>query len=529
MRADLEFGTIANLVRQNATRFADLEAVVDNEKRLTYPQLNDAVREAARSYIACGIQKGDRVSIWAPNIWEWVIAALGAVTVGGVLVPLNTRFKGEEAAYILSRSRARMLLCVNGFLGNNYVTWLRAADTPTPSVERIVVMRGDAPDGTIDWQQFLDLGKDIPDSDVDARIDSLSPDDLSDIFFTSGTTGRPKGVMTNHAQNIRVFDDWSQTVGVIRGDRFLIVNPFFHTFGYKGGILGCLIRGATIIPEVVFDVPTALRRISTEKVSMLPGPPTLFLSILNHPERDNFDLSSLRLAVTGAAAVPVEMLRRMREELTFKTIITAYGLTESCGTISMCRPEDDYETISLTSGRALVDVEVKIVDDDFKEVPRGEAGEIVCRGYNVMQGYFEDEAATAEAITADGWLHTGDIGTMNDRGYINITDRKKDLFIVGGFNAYPAEIENYLLGHPDIAQVAVIGVPDERQGEVGWAFVTARPGSTIDPEEVVTWSRERMANYKVPRRVVVLDALPTNPNGKVTKFELRDLAAKYSQ
>jgi acyl-CoA synthetase (AMP-forming)/AMP-acid ligase II len=223
------------------------------------------------------------------------------------------------------------------------------------------------------------------------------------------------------------------------------------------------------------------------------------------------------------------MLRRMREELTLKTIITAYGLTESCGTISMCRADDDYETISLTSGRALIDVEVKIVDDDFNEVPRGEAGEIVCRGYNVMQGYFEDEAATAEAITADGWLHTGDIGTMNDRGYINITDRKKDLFIVGGFNAYPAEIENYLLGHPDIAQVAVIGVPDERQGEVGWAFVTARPGSTIDPDEVVAWSRERMANYKVPRRVVVLDALPTNPNGKVTKFELRDLAAKFSQ
>ncbi|MBM3638210.1 MAG: AMP-binding protein [Actinobacteria bacterium] len=529
MRADLEFGTIAKLVRQNATRFADLEAVVDNEKRLTYPQLNEAVRGAARSYIACGIQKGDRVSIWAPNIWEWVIAALGAVTVGGVLVPLNTRFKGEEAAYILSRSRARMLLCVNGFLGNDYVTWLRGADTPTPSIERIVVMRGDAPDGTIDWQQFLALGKDVADSEVDARIDALSPDDLSDIFFTSGTTGRPKGVMTNHAQNIRVFDDWSQTVGVIRGDRFLIVNPFFHTFGYKGGILGCLIRGATIIPEVVFDVPTALRRISAEKVSMLPGPPTLFLSILNHPERDKFDLSSLRLAVTGAAAVPVEMLRRMREELTFQTIITAYGLTESCGTISMCRPEDDYETISLTSGRALIDVEVKIIDDAFNEVPRGEAGEIVCRGYNVMQGYFEDEAATAEAITADGWLHTGDIGTMNDRGYINITDRKKDLFIVGGFNAYPAEIENYLLSHPDIAQVAVIGVPDERQGEVGWAFVTARPGSTIDPEEVVTWSRERMANYKVPRRVVVLEALPTNPNGKVTKFELRDLAVKLSQ
>ena len=323
---------------------------------------------------------------------------------------------------------------------------------------------------------------------------------------------------------MRVFEDWANIIGLAQGDRYLIVNPFFHTFGYKAGIIASLLKGATMIPEAVFDVPAVLQRVSDEKVTVLPGPPTLYLSILNHPDRDRFNLGSLRLAVTGAAAVPVEMIKRMREELTFKTIVTAYGLTESTGTISMCRPEDDPEIISTTSGRAIHDVEVRIVDDNNLEVPRGTAGEIVARGYNVMSGYYGDPVATAEAIDSGGWLHTGDIGVMDANGYIDITDRKKDMFIVGGFNAYPAEIENSLLGHTSIAQAAVIGVPDERQGEVGWAFVVARTGATIDPDGLISWCRERMANYKVPRRIVVVDALPTNPSGKVLKYELRTRA-----
>ena len=516
--------TIGRLVFAAAEMYGDTEALVDGSFRVTFGELRWHVQDTAASFVAAGLQRGDRVAIWAPNSAEWVVAALGASAAGGVLVPLNTRFKGGEAADILLRSGAIVLLCEPGFLGNDYVGMLRDNGVALPELRQIVVLRGDAAPGTMSWQQFRDLGDVHSENEALQRIDGGSPLDLSDVIFTSGTTGRPKGVMCTHLQTLRVFQAWSEIVGLTHGDRYLIVNPFFHTFGYKAGFLACLLRGATIVPEPVFDVPTVLRRVAAERITMLPGPPTMFLSILDEPNRDQYDLSSLRLAVTGAAAVPVEMIRRMREELTFRAIVTGYGLTESTGAITMCRPEDDPETIATTSGRAIPDIEVRVIDVDGKEVPRGKPGEIVCRGYNVMQGYFRDEQATAEAIDRQGWLHTGDIGVMDDRGYLAITDRMKDMFIVGGFNAYPAEIENALLGHPAIAQAAVIGVPDERMGEVGHAFVVARAASAVDPAEVIEWARERMANFKLPRVVHVLDALPTNASGKVQKFVLREIA-----
>jgi HIP---CoA ligase len=513
--------TIPALVDTAARLHGDTEALVDGPVRLTFTELRHEVRAAAKAFIAAGVIRGDRVAIWCPNVAEWVIAALGAQTAGAAIVPLNTRFKGPEAADIIARSKSRVLLCANGFLGNDYVGMLGAAATELPDLERIVVLRGETADGAESWADFRAAGADIDDATLEAAASAVAPDDLSDIIFTSGTTGRPKGVMCTHHQTLRTFEDWSGIVGLTAGDRYLVVNPFFHTFGYKAGFLSCLLRGATIVPEAVFDVDAVLARVEAERITMLPGPPTLLLSILAHPDRARFDLSSLRLTVTGAAPVPVEMIRRMREELTFSTIITGYGLTESTGTIAMCRPDDDPATISGTSGRAIHDVEVRVVDDDGVEVPRGTPGEIVCRGYNVMQGYLDDPAATAEAIDADGWLHTGDIGTMNEAGYLTITDRKKDMFIVGGFNAYPAEIENGILAHPAVAQVAVVGVPDDRMGEVGHAYVVARAGADIDPDELIAWCRERMANYKVPRAVHVRDALPLNASGKVLKYELR--------
>lgn len=517
MRADEQWGTIGRLVMASAERFPEVEALVDGDLRLTFPQLRDAVVEAARAHIAAGVGPGDRVAIWAPNIAEWVISGLGAVTAGAVLVPLNTRYKGTEAADIIRRSGASVLLCVNGFLGNDYVGMLDGQDLDC----RVVVLRGESPAGTVAWSEYVAAGSSVTDDEVTARLDSTSPDDLCDLVFTSGTTGAPKGVMVTHAQTLRVFEVWADVVGLLEADRYLVVNPFFHTFGYKAGIIASLLKGATIIPEPVFDVQKVLARIAAEKVSMLPGPPTLFLSILNDPARDTFDLSSLRVAVTGAAAIPVSMIERMRDELTFRTIITAYGLTEATGTVTMCRAEDDPETIALTSGRAIPDTEVRIVDEDNNELPRGEAGEIVCRGYNVMLGYLDNPEATAETIDADGWLHTGDVGIMDERGYVRITDRTKDMFIVGGFNAYPAEIENLLMGYEGIAQVAVIGVPDERMGEVGMAFVVARDGVQIDADALSVWARDAMANFKAPRHYRIVDALPTNASGKVVKVELR--------
>ncbi|MEZ4287847.1 MAG: AMP-binding protein [Polyangiales bacterium] len=320
---------------------------------------------------------------------------------------------------------------------------------------------------------------------------------------------------------MRAFADWSHIVGLERGDRYLIVMPFFHSFGYKAGWLSALMQGATIFPEPVFDVNVVLRRIEDDRITMLPGPPALYQSILMHPERKRFDISSLRLSATGAASIPVELIRQMKDELGFDKVVTAYGLTECCGVVTMCRPDDDAETIATTSGRAIPDVEVRIVGPEGKTMPPNEPGEIVARGYNVMKGYFDAPEATAEAIDADGWFHTGDVGMLDERGNIKITDRMKDMFIVGGFNAYPAEIENTLLNMDGVGEVAVIGVPDERLGEVGMAFIVPRPNRTITETEVVAWCRENMANFKVPRKVAIVDALPRNATGKVLKFELR--------
>ena len=523
-RGDLEWGTTPKLVLAQAARWGDNPAVVDGDLTLSYIDLANQVEQAARAFIAAGLERGDRASIWAPNIPEWIVAALGVHAAGGVLVPLNTRFKGAEAAFVLGRSGARLLFTVTDFLDADYVAVLRAANVELPALEQIVVLRGDVPDGARSWSDFLEHGSSVPREDAHERMAVVESTDVSDILFTSGTTGRPKGVMTTHGQNLRAFRDWAEVIGLRHGDRYLIVNPFFHAFGYKAGILASLMTGATIYPQLVFDVAQVMARVAAEKISMLPGPPTLYQTILNHPDLEHFDMSSLRLAVTGAAAIPVELIVRMRRELTFEAIVTGYGLTEACGIATMCRHDDDPETIATTSGRAIPGVEVLIVDDGGGEAPRGDPGEVVVRGYNVMQGYFDDPAETAVAIDGGGWLHTGDIGTMDERGYLKITDRKKDMFIAGGFNAYPAEIESLMLANEAIAQVAVIGIPDERMGEVGMAYVVLRPGATATPDGLVAWCREQMANYKAPRRVEIVDALPLNASGKVLKIELRERA-----
>ena len=529
-RGDLRWATIPVLVRDAADRFGEKEAVVDRSAdqavRITFAELRDRVDATARAMVAAGVESGDRVAIWAPNCWEWVVTLLGLQTAGAALVPLNTRYKGIEATEILRSSRAKLLFTVEGFLGNDYVTMLRDSGGLPSDLDNVVLLRdtGIVPEGVSTLEEFLARGEAVDQGVVEERVQALDPSDVSDLVFTSGTTGHPKGVVQTHAKSLRAFLDWSDLVGLRGDDRYLIVNQFFHTFGYKAGILACLMTGATMVPLGVFDVEAALEAIEAESISMVPGPPTLYQTLINHPGFDRERASSLRLAVTGAAVVPVELVRRMERDLGFETVLTAYGLTEACGVVSVCRREDDAVTIATTSGRAIPGVEVRVVDDDGTEVPRGGSGEVVVRGYNVMEGYFEEPEQTAEAIDADGWLHTGDVGVMDERGYLRITDRTKDMFIVGGFNAYPAEIEQLLLAHPHVAQAAVVGVPDERQGEVGFAFVVPAARTSPDPTEVVAWARDRMANFKAPRFVRVVDVLPLNASGKVLKFELRQRA-----
>jgi acyl-CoA synthetase (AMP-forming)/AMP-acid ligase II len=543
-RGDLEWGTVPGLVQDAAARFGEAEALVDRNgpggttTRWSFDRLAEEVATATRAVVAHGIEPGDRVAVWAPNCAEWVVAALGAVGAGAVLVPLNTRYKGAEAAYILRASGARLLCTVQGFLGTDYPALLaEAADggATLPDLERVVVLRSDGAPGpsgvagapTTGWDDFLAEAERCEPDVAAGRTASLDPSDLSDLIFTSGTTGYPKGAMTTHGQTLRTFATWSEVVGLAPGDRYLIVNPFFHTFGYKAGILACLMAGATMVPEPVFDVDVVLQRVADEHISVLPGPPTIFQSILDHPKRDAYDLSSLRLVVTGAAVVPVELVEALVSELGIETVLTAYGLTEATGTVTMCRRGDPAEVISATSGRAIPDVEVRIVDADGADVATGDPGEVVVRGYNVMPGYFHDDEATAAAIDTAGWLHTGDVGLLDADGNLSITDRLKDMYVSGGFNVYPAEVEAVLRRHPAVGQVAVVGVPDRRMGEVGLAVIVPAPGADVSAlgADLLAFAKERLANFKAPRRVEVVDVLPTNASGKVLKRELRAVYA----
>lgn len=532
MRGDVEWQSIPRLVRTAAERYAGTEAVVEGRTRISYGELGARVERAAAACLARGVGPGDRVAVWAPNSLDWIVAALGAVSAGAVLVPLNTRFKGAEAAYALGRSRARLLFVTGAFLGTSYVAALRraAGDGPgegplpgLPDLREVVVLHGDAPAGFSTWKEFLAGGDGVGADRVRERADAVRGDWPSDLVFTSGTTGRPKGVLITHAQTLRAYEIWSDLAGLRHGDRYLIVNPFFHTFGYKAGVLACLTRGATMIPQPVFDVDTALANIAAERVSVLPGPPTLHQSLLDHPARHSHDLSALRLVVTGAAVVPLRLVERLRGELGVGTVLTAYGLSEASGIVTMCRRGDPPEVIASTSGRAIPGTEVRVVGPDGTPLPPGSPGEVLVRGFHVMRGYDHDQADDpgGDAVTPDGWLRTGDVGVLDADGNLRITDRIKDMFIVGGFNAYPAEIEQLLALHPDVADIAVVGVPDGRLGEVGRAYVVRRPGARSTADDLIAWSRREMANYKVPRQVEFVARLPRNASGKVVKGELR--------
>jgi acyl-CoA synthetase (AMP-forming)/AMP-acid ligase II len=485
------------MVLSAADRFGDAEAVVDGPLRLTFTELVERIRCAAGAFADLGIDQGDRVAIWAPNSAEWIIAAFGLLTAGGVLVPVNTRFKAEEAGDIIARSGVKAVLVQKGFLGQDYTA---PAGTP------VIDLKSD----------FLSSGSPFE--------RAVSGSDVSDIIFTSGTTGPPKGAMMNHRQTLRMYEEWATLADLRVGDRYLQINPYFHTFGLKAGLVTSFLRGATMLPVAVFDVDTVVDLIARERITMLPGPPTLYHSLLTVGDKSK--LSTLRAGVTGAADIPVELVRRIHDELPFQTLMTGYGLTEA-GNVTLSMPDDSFEDVATTAGVPCQGVEVRIADD----------GEVLVRGYGVMQGYLDDPAATAQAIDGDGWLHTGDLGNFTDgsdgvdppcpaplgsrspRRRLRIVGRKKDMFIVGGFNAYPAEIEGFLLSHPAVAQAAVIGVPDERLGQVGKAFIVSK--GPIDADELMGWCRDRMAGFKVPRSVQFLDALPLNATGKVVKDLLR--------
>jgi HIP---CoA ligase len=475
----LAWPTIPEMVLSAADRFGDAEAVVDGPLRLTFAEIVERIRCAAGAFAGLGIGAGDRVAIWAPNSAEWIIAAFGLLTAGGVLVPVNTRFKTDEAGDVITRSGVKAVLTQKGFLGQDYTA---------PAGIPVIDLKSDFLSSSPPFEQ------------------AVNGNDIADVIFTSGTTGRPKGAMMNHRQTLRMYEEWATLANLRAGDRYLQINPYFHTFGLKAGLVTSFLRGATMLPVAVFEINAVVDLIEGERITMLPGPPTLYHSLLG--VSDKARLSTLRAGVTGAADIPVELVRRIHDELPFQTLMTGYGLTEA-GNVTLSRPGDSFEDVATTAGLPCEDVEVRIADD----------GEVLVRGYGVMQGYLDDPAATAQAIDADGWLHTGDLGNFDKSGRLRIDGRKKDMFIVGGFNAYPAEIEGFMLEHPAVAQVAVIGVPDQRLGQVGKAFVV--PKAPVSEQDLIAWCRDRMAGYKSPQYVAFLDELPLNATGKVMKDQLR--------
>jgi acyl-CoA synthetase (AMP-forming)/AMP-acid ligase II len=516
----LVLSTIPAALAHAAREFGDRPAIVEpGGPALSYTELHERVRLTARAFIAAGVRPGDRVAIWAPNTRHWVEAALGASYAGAVLIPVNTRYTGPEALDVLRRGSARALIVAGRFLGVDRLAEVRAAAAEEGAalpgiVVRIPVEPAEPAPGTLDWDGLDALAATVPEAEADARAAAVTPDQVSDILFTSGTTGRSKGAMSAHRQALAVAADWARIGGLTSTDRYLVVNPFFHSFGYKAGILACLVTGAAIVPQLIFDVAETMRIAEAERITVLPGPPTIYQAMLDHPDRARRDLSSLRLAVTGAATVPAVLVERMASELGFGTVLTAYGMTEAV-VATMCRPGDDAHTVAHTAGRAAAGFEVRL----------GEKEEVLLRGPNVMLGYLGDPELTSEAVDAGGWLHTGDSGRLDARGYLTITGRIKDMYICGGFNVYPAEVEQVLARLAGVAESAVIGVPDDRLGEVGKAYVVLQPGHTLSPADVLAYCRTRLANYKLPREVEFRADLPRNPSGKPLKHVLRAEAA----
>ncbi|WP_067242430.1 AMP-binding protein [Microbacterium resistens] len=525
--------TVPALLREKAELGAH-PAIVDAGRVITYGELPARVAEVSRAYLAAGVLPGDRVGLWAPNRAEFILAMLGAQAVGIAVVPLNSRYTGHEAATILARARATAIVLADGFLGRSMSTMLREAAAELgadgavvpglPHLRAVVTMdEGAGP--VLSWSRFLSAGEGVPLARVEEAADAVTADTVMDVLFTSGTTGVPKGVMSAHRQTLGVARSWAKGAFLTPEDRYAVVNPFFHGFGYKAGMITSLMAGTTIYPVAVFDADALLELIQRERITVLPGVPTHFTSLIDHPRLREYDLSSLRFAIAGATAAPETLFRDMVDKLGFRTVAQAYGLTE-CIVATLSRPGESLEHASQTTGPAVEGVEIRVVDPEGRDVGVGEDGEILLRGDSVMLGYFEDEAATRAVVDEDGWFHTGDVGRLDEHGCLKITDRLKDMFIVGGFNVYPAEVENVLRQHPAVNESAVIGVDDARLGTVGRAYVLLLQNAGEDvplpgAADLEAFCRSRLANFKVPREFVFVDEFPRNATGKILKPELR--------
>ena len=518
--------TIPALLRAAARLYGEKPALASAVDGTTsFAELDRQADLVARALLADGMAPAERIAIWAPNLWEWVAVACGVQRIGGTIVPLNTRLRGGEVADIVRRAGITRLFSIGDFLGRFYPDMLRAEQMP--GLRRTVVLRtarsrlsGDE----LDWDSFLASGAATTDELLQQREAAVGADTIADIMFTSGTTGLPKGAVFDHRRSLGGGRAWLGISGMTAEDRYCCFGPFSHNASYKAGWVAGLMAGATIHWPEAYDGKAILDLIAGSRITVMPAPPTVWQEMLAHPNRRDWDISSLRFLSTGATTIPIELMRRLSTETEIAVLSTGYGMTECSGSATHTRPGDDIGRIAYTVGTAIPGTEIRIADAEGRPLPAGTAGEVLIRDDKLLIEYLDNPAATQAAIDAEGWLRSGDVGVLDSDGYLKITDRLKDMYIVGGFNVYPAEIERQMSSLPGLYQCAVIGMPDERLGEVGHAFIVRAAGSSLSEAEVLAWSKANLANYKIPRRVTFVDALPMNTTGKVLKYALKQMA-----
>lgn len=518
----IEAPTIPALMREAARRFGDKPALMSAvDGAISFAELDREADRFARALIADGMAPGERSAIWAPNGWEWVAAAIGAQRAGGAIVPLNTRLRGGEVADMVCRAQVTRIVSTGEFLGRNYPAMLRPE--PMPDVRRVIVLRSHAANGVeIGWDSFVALGEGQEPAVLAGREAAVSGTTVADIMFTSGTTGAPKGAVFDHRRSLGGGRAWVGIADMTADDRYCCFGPFSHNASYKAGWVAGLMTGSTVFWPEAYDAESILNLIAGNRITVMPAPPTVWQEMLNHPNRDDWDISSLRFLSTGATMVPIQLMRRLEAETEIAVLSTGYGMTECCGSATHTRPGDPIERIAYTVGKAIPGTEIAIADAEGRPLPLGETGEVLIRDDKLLIQYLDNPEATRAVLDSDGWLHSGDVGLLDADGYLKITDRLKDMYIVGGFNVYPAEIEKQISVLPGLHQCAIVSVPDDRLGEVGHAFIVRSPGSTLTEAEVIAWSKANLANYKIPRGITFVDSLPMNATGKVQKFELKE-------
>jgi fatty-acyl-CoA synthase len=511
----------ANLDR-TIERFGDREALMscEQDQRFTYFQLGAAVDELARGLLAAGLRRGDRIGIWSPNCAEWVLVQYATARIGVILVNINPAYRTSELEYALRQSGCRMLISAPAFKTSDYRAMIAEVRPGLRDLEQVVLLDSE------EWDQLLAGAQRVAPVQLRALSDLLEPEDPINIQYTSGTTGFPKGATLSHLNILNNGFFIGEGCRYTEQDRVCIPVPFYHCFGMVLGNLACTTHGAAIvIPAPAFDPEATLSAVAAERCTSLYGVPTMFIAQLDHPRFADYDLSSLRTGIMAGSPCPVEVMKRVIERMHMGEVGIAYGMTETSPVSTQTAFDDAIEKRVGTVGRVHPHVEIKIIDPaDGETVTRGASGELCTRGYSVMSGYWNDPERTAEAVDGDGWMHTGDLATMDDEGYVNIVGRIKDMVIRGGENIYPREIEEFLYGHPDIADVQVIGVPDERYGEELMAWVIPRAGATLDSEQLREFCHGKIARYKIPRYVKLVDEFPMTVTGKVQKFKMREQA-----